>query len=98
MMLVMHMPVLVFERLVHMLVLVPFGEMQIKADRHQHAGSQQRGGQRLAEHDHRNPRADERRRREIRAGPRRAEMPQRQHEQHQADSIADKPNQRRADD
>ena len=50
MMLVMDMAVLVVERLVPMLVLMPFGEMQVEADRHQQAGADQRQGHRLAEH------------------------------------------------
>jgi hypothetical protein len=47
--LIMHMAMLVFERLVRVLVLMPLGEMQVDPDRHQHAGSNELRGKGLSE-------------------------------------------------
>ena len=71
---VVDMAVLVLERLVRVLVLMPLGEMEVKTDRHQHPGDDERrvtGSPSIAIAS---TRADERRGREIGAGARRAEM------------------------
>lgn len=47
---VVDMAVLVAERRVDMLVLVPFGKVEIEPDRHQRAGHRQPNGDCLAEH------------------------------------------------
>lgn len=66
--LVMHVRVLVLHRLVHMLVLVPLGEMEPDAEAHEPAGGEQLQRQRLAEGGDREERPDERCRREVGAG------------------------------
>lgn len=74
MMRVVHMPMGVIYRFVLMFVLVSFGEMQVQPDRHQYTGCDEAQRQRVVEHEDREHRADERRRREIGAGPRRAQI------------------------
>ena len=69
---VMGVPVRVFERRMRVRVLVPLGQVQPDAERHQPAGDKQRRGERVAEHD-RERGAEERRDREIGAGARGAE-------------------------
>ena len=79
-MFVMRVAMLVLERLVPMLVLMRLGEMQRDADRHQSARDDELSCQRLAEQGDRDQRADKRRRGEIGAGARRAEMAETEHE------------------
>src|SRR5579864_489893 len=95
---VMDMAVLVREGGVSVLVLVALRKMEINAGRDQHPGDAQPRGDGLAEEGDGEPRADERRGRKIGPGPRGAEMPQRQHEQHEAQPIAEKPDHRGAAD
>ena len=87
--LVMHVRMLVRHRLMRMLVLVPLDQMQRDADRHQQRRAEQAGGDWLAEQRHGDRAADEGRGREIGAGARRPEVAQRQHEQRQADAVAE---------
>lgn len=54
-------PMLVLHRLMGMGVLVPLGQMQPEADRHQAPGDHQLHRNRLAEHDDRQHRSHERR-------------------------------------
>ena len=86
---IMNMGVLMFQRLVDMVVVVPFHQMQIETNGHQHGRENQRNSQRFAKHGDGQQRANERRHREIGAGPRRPEEPQPQHEEHEADAIAE---------
>jgi hypothetical protein len=79
-MFVMRMAMFVLEGLVPMLVLMRLGEMQRDADRHQSARDDELSCQRLAEQGDRDQRADKRRRGEIGAGARRAEMAETEHE------------------
>jgi hypothetical protein len=70
---------------------VMLGDVQPDAYGHQRCGDEKLGGQRLAERKHGGRGAEEGRGREIGTGPRRAEMTQRQHEQRQAGTIAQHP-------
>ena len=81
--------VLVLQRFMGVLVLMPLGEMQPEAERHKEARDHEVGRNGLAEQGDGEDRAHERRQREIGAGPRRAEMAQREHEQGEADAIAE---------
>src|SRR3546814_12823954 len=83
------------QRLVCVLVGVRFGKMQPEPDRHQYTGKKESYRNRLPEQRDCQQRAHERRHREICARARRAEMPQGEHEQHQADAIAEKADARR---
>jgi len=95
---VMRMAVLVLEGFVHVLVLMRLGEMQIESDRHQKTRNNELQRHGFAEPRDRDERADERRRREIGAGARGPEMAQSEHEQDEADAVADKADQGRAAD
>ena len=88
--LVVDVAVLVLQALVGMLVLVPLGEMQPEARAPSGApATSSCAGHRLAEQHDGEHGADEGREREIGAGAGGAEMAQRQHEQHQADAVAE---------
>jgi hypothetical protein len=64
---VMHMFMLVFERLVHVLVFVPFRQMQPDSGSHQYCGGQQLRGDGIP-HQKRQRRPEEGRDRKVRAG------------------------------
>ena len=72
--LVMAMSVLVLHRGMRVLVLMPLGQVQPQPHPHQASRDHQVGRERLAEHEHRQHGADERRQREVVAGARGAEM------------------------
>src|SRR5947207_14857511 len=97
-MLVVGMAVLVFERIVPMLVLVRLGEMEVEPDRHQKTRKHELQRHGFTKQGDRDNGADKRRRREISAGARRAEVTQSEHKQDEADAIADKADDRRAAD
>ena len=86
--------VLVRERGMDVAVRVLLGDMQPHAHRHQAGGGQELDGDRLAERGDSDGRTEERRGREVGAGARRAEMAQRQHEQREAEAIAQHADQR----
>ena len=65
--------VIVFDFIVSMRMFMTLAQVQPEPDRHQGAGDQQTGRERLAQ-DQRQDRTDKRRRREIRAGSGRTEM------------------------
>jgi hypothetical protein len=67
---------------------MPLDEMKPETERHEGAGDEQLRRDRLAQKQDRDDRAWERREREISAGPRAAEMTQRQHKQHETDADA----------
>ncbi len=90
MMRVVHMLVLVFDRHVRMPMRVMLGQVQPDPRCHQCAARDQRPCDGLVQQRDGNQPADERRCREIRAGARRSEMAQCQHEQHEADAVAEK--------
>src|SRR5580698_3264713 len=77
MMRIMHMAMLMLERVMGVIVLVALGEMEIKPDCHQRAGCDQHHRQRLAEERDGDDGADEGRDRVIGCGPRGAERAQR---------------------
>src|SRR5689334_13341444 len=60
MMAVMHVRVGVLQAFMHMLVLMPFGQMQPASNGHQRAGRQQLQGQRLTESDERDDSSEKR--------------------------------------
>ena len=96
MMLVVQMRVLMLDRLVRMLVLVPLGQVEPDAESHQPASGQQLPARLLAEHGNRQQGADKGRCREIGAGACGPEMPQRQDEQDKAGAVAEKADQHAA--
>ena len=67
MMLVVDMTMFVLDRLVRVIVLMAFGQMQPEAKRHQRAGDDELSRERLAQEDDRDERAKERGEREISA-------------------------------
>jgi hypothetical protein len=73
-MLVMGVTMLVRQRLVDVIVLVPLGKVQIETDAHQDRRRHKTAGQRLGEQRQRQQRADEGRGGKIGAGARHAEM------------------------
>src|SRR5215469_16389758 len=73
---VMDVPVLVVERLMHMPVFVPFGEMQVNTDRHEGGCANQRPGWCFPEKRQGKRRADKGRGREIGTGACSTEMAQ----------------------
>src|SRR6266480_5235554 len=97
-MLVVGVAVLVLERIVPVLVLVRLGEMQVEPDCHQKTRKHELQRHGFTKQGDRDNGADKRRRREISAGARRAEMTQSEDEQDEADAIADKADDRRAAD
>ncbi len=97
-MLVMGVAVLVLERIVHVFVLVRLGEMQVEPNRHQKTRKNELQRHGFTKQGDRDNGADKWRRREIGAGARGAEMTQSEHEQDEADAIADKADDRRAAD
>ncbi len=80
--------------MVHRLVVVrmrmAFADVQPDAQRHQPTRQHQSRREGFAEQEHGQRGAEKRRHGEIRACARRTQMPQRQHEQHQADAVAGK--------
>ena len=92
MMLVVDMPVFVFDRLVRMVMLVAFGQMQPDAERHKRAGDDQLNRDWLAQEHDRDDRSNERREREIGRRPGAAEMTQRPHKQYETNPDAEEPN------
>ena len=88
MVLVMDVQVLVLERFVNVFVLVALDEMQVEADRHEGCRHNQLPGHRLGEEGERQEGPDERGGRKVGAGPGRAEVAQREHEEDQADAVA----------
>jgi hypothetical protein len=88
-MLVMHVRVLVLERLMNVLVLVSLGEVEPDAQAHECASDKEPQRHRLAEHWDCEERPDKGRGREIGAGSRCPQVPQRQHKQSQAHPVAE---------
>src|SRR5256885_16088616 len=95
-MLVVGVAVLVLERIVPMLVLVRLGEMQIEPDCHQKTRKNELQRHCFTKQGDRDNGADKRRRREIGAGARGAEMTQSEHKQDETDAIAAKADDPRA--
>jgi hypothetical protein len=62
---IMSMPMLVLDRIVLVFMLMRFGQVQIKADRHQDTRTDQTSSKLLMEHGYREQRAHERGRREV---------------------------------
>ncbi len=69
MVLVVHMTMLMFYRLMGVFVDVPFGEMKVNPNRHEHAGAEELDGHGLIEQRNGDDCSEERRRREIGARP-----------------------------
>ena len=88
MMVVVDMGMLVLDRLMPMVMGMPFGQMKPDAKRHQHPRNDELQSDRLMKQDNCDDRAKERREREISAGTSAAEMAQRQDEQHEAQADA----------
>lgn len=89
MMLVVAVAMGMFHRLMDMLVIVPFRQMQIEARAHEDRRDDELSRHGFAEKADRQDRANERCRRKIGAGARRTEVPQGKHEQDEAHSIAE---------
>ncbi len=94
---VMDMLVGVLQFFVDVRMLVMFRKVQPDADRHQSSGQPEIRSRALAQHGERQSCAEERRHREIGAGPRRAQMPQRHNEEHEAYAVAEESEQTCAD-
>ncbi len=77
MMVVVDMGMLVLDRLMPMVMGMPFGQMKRDPKRHQHPGNDELQSDRLVKQENCDDRAKERREREISAGPSAAQMPQR---------------------
>ena len=92
MMRVMHVRMSMFHRLVLMLVLVVFGQVQPDTERHQQAGQNQLCSDRFMQHCNGSDRSKERRRREVRAGSCGPEMAKRDYKQDEAHAISEEPN------
>ncbi len=90
MVLVVLMPMLVLHGFMGMFVVMPFGRMQIDAQRHQRSCDEQLRRDRLSQHENCESRADERGAREVGAGAGGAEVAQRQDEEDQAHPVAEK--------
>lgn len=88
---VVDMPVGVTDRLLGVLVPMAFGEMKPDPGSHQSRRRPEPRSGAFPEEEHGDQRAGERRDGKIGAGPRRAQIAQRQHEEHQTDTIADEP-------
>src|SRR5262245_26780437 len=88
---VMHMPVFMLQRLVRMFVLVPFRQMQIDTEQHEHGCDVELQSKWLGKQEHGQRSADEGRGREVRACPRGSEVAQREHKEDEADAVAKKP-------
>ena len=84
MMFVVHVLMLVFHRLVRMLVLVPFGDMQPDANPHQHCRQGKGDIHRVTKECHGDQRAHEWRSGEVRASSSGPQMTQRDDEKHEA--------------
>lgn len=80
MMLVVDVAVLVLHWLVPVCMLMPLDKVQIQPQAHKRGRCQELHRHRLAEHRDRHHGPSERREREVRSGPRRAQVAQRQHE------------------
>ena len=93
--LVVDMPVFVLDRLVRMVMLVAFGQMQPEAERDRRPGDDQLSRDRLAKERDRNDSSNERREREIGRRPGAAEMTQRPHKQYETNPDAEEPNDQR---
>src|SRR5439155_26297044 len=91
--LVMDMAVLVREGLVRVLVLVALGKMEVNPTGDQQPGDRQPRRNGLAEQGDGERGADKGGGRKIRAGPRGAEVAQREHEEDEAQPIAEKSDQ-----
>lgn len=74
MMCVMNMKMIMLQSFVNVLVVVPFCQMEIEPQGHQHTGRQELQRQRLVQEDDSQQRTDERRQRKIGPGPGGAEM------------------------
>ena len=77
-------------RLVHVLVLVSLGYVKPDPERHEARGERQRPRQHILPDDDRDDGAEEWADGEVGAGPRRAEVPQREDEQDETHTIAGK--------
>ena len=89
-MLIVHVPMLVLDFFVLVLMVVPLGQVQPYAQCHQHCGNRQIDRERLAEEEHRDRHADERGGRIVCARARGSNVSQRQNEQHQAEAVTDR--------
>ena len=98
MVLVMSMAMLVLDRFMLMFVLVPLRQMQPHARTHEQAGRQQGRRQRLGQERDRRRGANEGSSREVSGGARGAQVPERDHEQREAEAIAEKSHQRGGSD
>lgn len=86
-MFVMPMRVRMLHRLVYVFMLVPLAQMQPYAKRHQGCGHPEQDARDLRPNQEGNHHAKQRRDREVRPGARGAQVPQRHHEQRQADTV-----------
>ena len=96
--LVVHVRVVVVELDVGVRVLVALGEVEPDARCHQETRRHEPPRQLLREDQHREDGAEERRQREVGAGPRGSDLPERAHEEHEAHAIADEPERGCGDD
>ncbi len=95
-MLIMDMPMTVRHILVRVLVGMPLGNYEPRGGNHQHKRDAERGGECFPEGENCNRGADEWRGAEMRSGTRAAKMPQREDEQHEADTVTQETDRERA--
>lgn len=93
--LVVDVTVFVFQDLMLVFVLVPFGQMQPETATHQQSSQRQLKRRRFAENKDRDHRSDEGREGEVSPRSCSPQVPQRQHEQNQAHADAQKAQHRR---
>src|SRR5207249_3577460 len=90
MMFVVHVPMVMFQRRVPVLVRVPFGKMEPYPTPHQHCGDQKVDRGALAQSQYRDNCSNKGSEREIGTCPGRADVPQCQNKEHKAHPITDK--------
>ena len=90
---VVRVPVAVLQAFMRVLVLVFFGKMQPDASAHEAGGDKKCRPDRLAQQKQCDHRAEKGSKGKIRAGARRADMPKREHEKGEAETVAQESNQ-----
>jgi hypothetical protein len=98
MMFVVHVPVLMLQRLMYVSVAVPLGEVEPEAERHESTRDPEQRGNWLPQQGHGQDCAYEGRQRKIGSRPRCAQMPQTKHEHDETDADPEKPHHRSSAD
>lgn len=95
-MLVMHVPMIMLQRLVRVLMSMTLGKMEPDAGGHQQSGNDNRGYKRFPQEQDRGHGTDEGCRSIVGARPRGAQSAQRQYEQHEAKAIVEESEKKRS--